>query len=225
MSQPLPVHHFTDVLCIWAYACQIRVDEVLEREGDAVALDRRFCSVFSEARDRLARSWADRGGLEGYGAHVRKVAERFDHIEVSDRVWAEVAPRSSLGAHVFLAAIRHLESNEEVPARAFAEATWRFRRAFFTEGRDIGRRAVQYEIAESLELPIAAIEGCLADSAAHAELAHDFALAKELDVSVSPTLVLNEGRQRLAGNVGYRVIAANVHELLRNPRGDAASWC
>ena len=222
---PLPVHHFTDVLCIWAYACQIRVDEVLEREGAAIALDRRFCSVFSEARDRLARSWEDRGGLAGYGAHVQKVAERFDHVEVSDRVWAEVAPRSSLGVHIFLAAIRQLESRSEVEAGAFAEATWRMRAAFFTDARDIGLRAVQYEVAESLGLPIAAIEDCLADGAAHAELAHDFALAKELDVSVSPTLVLNEGRQRLAGNVGYRVIAANVHELLRSPTGDDASWC
>ena len=66
MSKPLPIHHFTDILCIWAYACQIRVDELLEREGDAIALDRRFCSVFGEARDRLARSWEDRGGLKGY---------------------------------------------------------------------------------------------------------------------------------------------------------------
>lgn len=221
----LTVHHFTDLLCVWAYACQIRVDELLQAEGESIALDRRFCSVFSEARDRLARSWKDRGGLAGYGAHVQKVAERFDHIEVSDKVWSEVAPRSSLGAHIFLAAVRHLEEHAEVPAGAFADASWAFREAFFREGRDIGLRAVQYEVAERLELPIAAIEGCLAESAAHAELAHDFALAKELDVTVSPTLVLNEGRQRLAGNVGYRVIAANVHELLRSPTGDDASWC
>ena len=225
MSKPLPIHHFTDILCIWAYACQIRVDELLEREGDAIALDRRFCSVFGEARDRLARSWEDRGGLGCYGAHVQKVAERFDHVELSDRVWSEVAPRSSLGAHIFLAAIRQLEAQEDVAEGSFAKASWSFREAFFAEGRDIGLRAVQYEVAESLELPIDAIEGCLADSAAHASLAHDFALAKELDVSVSPTLVLNDGRQRLAGNVGYRVIAANVHELLRSPAGDDASWC
>ncbi len=225
MSTPLRVHHFTDILCVWAYACQIRVDEVLETEGDAIALDRRFCSVFSEARDRLAEAWKDRGGLAGYGAHVQKVAERFDHIELSEKVWAEVAPRSSFGAHIFLAGIRHLEEHEEVRAGSFAEASWGFREAFFAQGRDIGHRAVQYEVAEALELPIAAIENSLADSAAHAELAADFALAKELDVRVSPTLVLNEGRQRLAGNVSYRVIAANIHELLRSPGGEDASWC
>ena len=41
---------------------------------------------------------------------------------------------------------------------------------------------------------------------------------------LSPSLVMNEGRQHLNGNVGYRVIEANVHELLRKPV-DEMSWC
>jgi hypothetical protein len=36
--------------------------------------------------------------------------------------------------------------------------------------------------------------------------------------------VLNEGRQHLNGNVGYRVIEANVRELLHKP-ADEMSWC
>jgi len=37
-------------------------------------------------------------------------------------------------------------------------------------------------------------------------------------------LLFNEGRQVLTGNVGYRVIEANVRELLRVPV-DQSSWC
>lgn len=37
---------------------------------------------------------------------------------------------------------------------------------------------------------------------------------------VSPTLIFNEGRQRLNGNVGYRVIEANIRELRHNPPGE-----
>ena len=225
MSARLPVQHFTDLLCVWAYACQVRVDELVQAEGEAIDLDRRFCSIFGDAADRLAKSWEHRGGLAGYGAHVRSVAERFPHITVHEKCWAEVAPRSSLGAHIFLAGVRHLEREEAVSPGAFAQAAWAFREAFFGQGRDIGQRAVQYEVAETLGLPIGAIEDCLADSSAHAELAADFDLAKKLDVTVSPTLVLNDGRQRLAGNVGYRVLVANVRELLRQPTGDDASWC
>jgi predicted DsbA family dithiol-disulfide isomerase len=221
----LPVQHFTDILCVWAYASQIRVDQLMAEEGDKIALEPRFCSVFANARDRIARSWADRGGLAGYAEHVREVCDRFDHVTVHERTWAEAAPRSSLGAHIFLAAVRRLERDETVADGSFRRACWSFRDAFFAGGRDIGLRAVQYEVAEELELPIETIEGCLATSGAHAELAADFDQAKKLDVHVSPTMVLNDGRQLLAGNVGYRVIAANVRELLRSPRVDDASWC
>ena len=41
----------------------------------------------------------------------------------------------------------------------------------------------------------------------------------------SPTFELNEGRQKLFGNVGFRVIEANVREVLRDPNQDQASWC
>jgi hypothetical protein len=37
-------------------------------------------------------------------------------------------------------------------------------------------------------------------------------------------LVLNEGRQLLNGNVGYRVIEANIRELLVSNVVEA-SWC
>ena len=124
--EKLLVRHFSDLLCVWAYACQIRVDELLEHEGEHIDLDTRFCNVFSEARDRLALSWKDRGGLAGYGAHVQHVAERFEHITLSDKVWTEVAPRSSLGAHIFLAGVRRLEKREEVAQHAFTKAAWAF---------------------------------------------------------------------------------------------------
>lgn len=41
----------------------------------------------------------------------------------------------------------------------------------------------------------------------------------------SPSLVLNDGRQKLYGNVGFRLIDANIQELFREPRADDASWC
>jgi len=43
-------------------------------------------------------------------------------------------------------------------------------------------------------------------------------------VEASPGFVLNEGRQVLFGNVGYRVLEANMRELIREPAAGAASW-
>ena len=45
------------------------------------------------------------------------------------------------------------------------------------------------------------------------------------DRHFSPTFILNEGRQKLYGNVGYRVIEANLQELLKSPDASQASWC
>ena len=62
-------------------------------------------------------------------------------------------------------------------------------------------------------------------SEAVAALASDYDLSRKNSVAVSPTLIMNEGRQQLFGNVGYRLIEANVQELLRRPALDEASWC
>ncbi len=64
----------------------------------------------------------------------------------------------------------------------------------------------------------------LEDGQAYAALAEDYEIAGQSQVQGSPTFVLNEGRQKLYGNVGYRIIEANVQELLRDKR-DMASWC
>ncbi len=36
---------------------------------------------------------------------------------------------------------------------------------------------------------------------------------------------MNHGRQKLFGNVGYRLLEANVEELLRGASPSEASWC
>ena len=53
----------------------------------------------------------------------------------------------------------------------------------------------------------------------------DYKDAESLGVKGSPTMILNQGRQKLYGNVGYRIIEANIQELLRDPHPDQASWC
>jgi hypothetical protein len=45
-----------------------------------------------------------------------------------------------------------------------------------------------------------------------------------LKLEGSPSYILNDGRQKLYGNVGYRVIEANVTELLEHD-DNQLSWC
>jgi predicted DsbA family dithiol-disulfide isomerase len=69
------------------------------------------------------------------------------------------------------------------------------------------------------------VQDVIDSGAAHADFEADRRDQQTLMVQGSPTIILNEGRQKLFGNVGYDVIEANVLELLRSPAVGAASWC
>ncbi len=228
-TEPLDIDYFSDVLCIWAYAAEVRVHELEQAFGASVRVARRYCSVFGDTATRIGKGCSDRGGYQGFNRHVKEVAEQFDHIEVSPGLWLETRPPSSTGVHLFLNAVRlaeqaHREAvdREQRPSDL---AAWQLRLAFFRDGRDIASVAVQDDIAGALSLPKTAIQNEIASGRAYAALSSDLAASERLQVQGSPTFVLNEGRQKLYGNVGYRVIEANVQELLKAPPLDQASWC
>jgi predicted DsbA family dithiol-disulfide isomerase len=227
-SAPISVLHFSDVLCIWAYVASIRVDELCRSFGDAVGVDYHFCQVFGDTQAKLVEGWADRGGLAAYSEHVRSVAAGFDHVEVHPDVWVRSTPRSSLACHVFLHAAAQVLADAGAERRSgadpLADCIRAVRVAFFRDAVDVSQRARQLEIAEAHGLAPAAVEQALDSGRAFAGMAADLQLASRYDVAVSPTLVFNEGRQRLVGNVGFRIIEANVRELLRQPEAEA-SWC
>lgn len=224
--EPIRISYFSDVLCVWAYIAQIRLEELKATFEDKICIDYHFVPVFGVAREKLENRWRDRGGLKGYSDHVLEVAKKFNHITVHPQIWSQVTPVSSTSCHLFLHAIQLLETQGLIksPSNAFATATWALREAFFGKLANVADRKVQFDIAKELGLPIAKIKAQIDSGEAYAALTKDFELVKEHTVTVSPTLIFNEGRQRLNGNVGYRVIEANIRELLHNPPGEQ-SWC
>jgi predicted DsbA family dithiol-disulfide isomerase len=220
MSQPVvDIVHFSDVLCIWAYISQIRVEELETNFKDEVNIDYRFLPVFGDVAGKMEAQWADRGGIAGYAAHVQEVAAKFEHVEISPQVWTANRPTSSLPAHLVLCGVRVLHGAKDVQRVLRA-----LRRAFFVELVDISNNEALLEVTGQAGVDLKALEEVLDSGAAHAQLASDLAAATQSAARSSPTLIFNEGRQTLAGNVGYRVLEANVRELLRSP-GDQKSWC
>lgn len=218
------IQYFSDVLCVWAYVSQRRIDELQATFGDRVCVDAHFVSVFGDAHGKLERGWSERGGAAGYSAHVREVCARMGRPDVHDECWMKHTPRSSMAAHLYLAAVRVAEVDGALEPGSFDRATRRLRTAFFEEARNVADHAEQRRIVESLGLSPDVIEERIESGAAHASLSRDFDLVKNNGIAMSPTLLFNEGRQRLNGNVGYRVIEANVRELLENAQ-IPASWC
>lgn len=222
--QPVEILHFTDVLCVWAYASQPRMDALRDTFGAEIVVRNHFVPVFGDTRSKLARGWSERGGAVGYASHVREICSGFGLDRVHAKTWAEIAPRSSLSCHLFLRAIGGAEADGEVPHGSMDLVTTAMRAAFFEEGRDIGQRDEQRRLALGHGLAVADIDRRIDDGQAYAHFSRDLELVREHHVDLSPTLIFNEGRQRLNGNVGYRVIEANVRELLAGPSA-GASWC
>lgn len=218
------ITHFSDVLCVWAYVSQIRVDELRSSFPERVELSYRYFHVFGNVAKKMEASWKDRGGFGGYSEHVRSVVGQFGHVVLHPEAWVRNTPHSSMPAHVLLCALRLLEADGGVPPGTQERVAWEIRQAFFRDALDISQQNVLLTIAGGLGLPVRAIEDTLNSGAAHAALCEDLDLARAQAIQASPTLLFNEGRQRLTGNVGYRIIEANIRELLERAP-DQLSWC
>lgn len=220
MATPLAVTYFSDLLCVWAYVAQPRLDELLATHGADIAVTHRFVGVFGDAHGKLEAAWAGRGGFDAYAAHVVQTVAKFPGTPLHPDVWTKVRPRSSLSPHLMVKAVEAVASPQVA-----ASAAWALRRGFFVEAADIGQAHVQRELLAPLGVDLAAADAALEDGRAHALLAADHAAAEKARIEGSPTFLLNEGRQKLYGNVGFRVISANIRELLRAPQDGEASWC
>ncbi len=218
---PIEVTYFSDVLCVWAYVSQARMTAVEDKFGDSVRIRHRFCSVFGDTTEKIKMSWKEKGGYQGFNQHLRHVAEKFPHIQVHPDIWLNTRPASSASPHLFLKAVQLWDSDSKI----FDQVMWALRSAFFRDCRDISRWGVQCEIAEASGAKIGAIEDLIHSGIAFARLAADYQDADKMRIEGSPSLVLNDGRQKLYGNVGFRLIDANIQELFREPRADDASWC
>jgi predicted DsbA family dithiol-disulfide isomerase len=222
--EQVKISYFTDALCVWAYVSQIRMDELKANFKDAVQLDSRYFHVFGNVANKMDTTWRERGGVPAYRRHVREVVEKFGHVSLNEKTWKTDVPRSSMPAHLFLCAIRCVELSGKCRSSSDDRAAWAVREAFFRQGRDVSNKRVLLEIAESIGLSASEIENAIATGAAHAALSEDLELARTQSINASPTLLFNEGRQRLTGNVGYRIIEANIRELLEGA-SDQLSWC
>jgi len=230
---PVRVSHFSDVLCFWAYAAQRRLDELAKTFGEDIVIDTRYCSIFPDAWGKIEKNWKDKGGFSGFNQHLIEAQKNFPHVDVNERLWLETRPCTSASGHMFLKAVELVERDSclgDPIQKSYLEqlvprAAWALRCAFFVEAKDISDWRVHREVSQSLGIDYAQVEEKIRSSQAVAQLAIDYSLSQEYGVEGSPTFIMNDGRQKLFGNVGYRLLEANVQELLRPSTGDEASWC
>lgn len=219
MAKKIALTYYSDVLCVWAYISQARIDEVAAKFSDEVSVNYRFCSVFGDTAHKIGIGWAARGGYEEFANHLREVVSEFGHIKLHPEVWQRDRPTSSAPAHLLLKAVQRVDERQ---CRAVLRE---LRLAFFERCLDISRWSVLMAVLEVVGVSVNDVREAIDSGAPHADLEADRRDQQILMVQGSPTIIFNEGRQTLYGNVGYGVIEANIKELLRSPVAGAASWC
>lgn len=219
MAKPLSLTFYSDVLCIWAHIAQARLDEVKQQFSEQVEVGYRFCSVFGDTVHKLAVGWTDKGGYEGFAKHLHEVVSSFYHITLHPQIWVHTRPLSSTPAHLVLKAVQRVEPDQ------CDTLLCDLRRAFFEQGLDIGSREILESVIEKAGISVDAVRIIIDSGQAFADLEADTRDKQGLMIQGSPTFILNDGRQKLYGNVGYGVIESNIKELLRSPVAGSASWC
>ena len=219
MSDRITIDYFTDVLCVWAWIAQPRLQELNEGWEDRVTVRHRYLDIFGDAHHKIREAWGGDEGFANFSRHVHQTAEAYPEIAVHRDIWQYTQPASSLAAHL------HIKGAEIISGEELArEYALEIRKAFFLEARDVGHADVLSQLARGINIPFDQLRQALDDGTALALLSNDLRDAQQQHLRGSPTWVLKEGRQVLFGNVGYRILHANIEELLRTDAG-GGSWC
>lgn len=215
----LTIDYYSDVLCVWAWIAQRRIDELNTQFDDQIEWKFHYTDIFGNTGAKIQGQWLDRGLYDGFSKHVVKSAAGFENAPVNPKIWSKVRPTTSANAHLFLKAVELACGTTASISSAFA-----LRQAFFVEAKDISDLSVLCGLLKTLGLDDKPVSQAVNDGTAIAALMSDYQQAKQLGIKGSPSYVLDSGRQTLYGNVGYRVLHANIEELLKTP-ADEASWC
>ena len=219
MDKPLTIHYYSDILCVWAWVAERRNQELLSQWENKIQFEHHYLDLFCDTQKRIGEGWHKKGGFDGFAKHVEQSATPYTEAAIHADIWSKIRPSTSANAHLAIKAAS-IVSNSKT-AESFALA---LRQAFFVHALDIGQLEVIYEVAEDNALNKTEIRECIRNGQAIAALFSDNKLALQQRIQGSPSWIMNNGRQLLYGNVGYRVLQANVEELLKNPQQEA-SWC
>lgn len=216
---PILIDYYTDVLCVWAWIAQPRLEELHRQWGSQIGIHHRYIDIFGNARSKIPAQWGSDDGYQKFHDHIVHSAEPYDHSDIHPDIWTRVRPNSSVTAHLILKAIDIVGDEKQVD-----EMSGKMREQFFVRAVDIGNLEILLNMSVDIGLSRNDLLSVLHDGQAMAALSADLRSARDNSIKGSPSWVLNNGRQILYGNVGYRILSSNIEELIKHPV-EEASWC
>ncbi len=219
MSKVLVIDYYSDILCVWAWIAQRRLDELTKKLGNTIEIRYRYLDVFGDAVNKIPDQWCGKGGYNGFAKHVVESAAPYDDALINSDIWQKTRPTSSANIHLVLKAAELVFGK-----RDSIQLALNCRKAFFIEAKDISQLELLFTLIEAAGLDANLIRETLNDGTAMAALMGDYQQAKAQHLKGSPSYIIDNGRQVLYGNVGYRILLANIEEQLKTPKNEA-SWC
>lgn len=209
MSKPIIVEYFTDVLCVWAWVSQQRIERLQQALGNKVDLKFRYLDVFGDTQTKMQTQWADRGLYQGFAEHVEKSASCEPNAVINPEIWRDIQPTTSSNAHLMLKAVELAYSAEKSSEMAAV-----IRKAFYINAFDISQLSILLKLMKEQWLDDNKIQSYVDNGKAIAALMTDYQYAKQQSLKGSPTYIIDGGRQVLFGNVSYPILLANIQEHL-----------
>lgn len=217
MSSPLVVDYYSDVLCVWAWIAQRRIDELTQQLGNKIDIKHHYLDVFGDAVNKIPTQWHDRGGYEGFSAHVIESASAYEYAQINTEIWSKIRPTSSANPHLVLKAVELSYSRQHS-----IELALKCRQVFFVDAQDISNIDILFVLIEQAGLDCEKVNKAIVNGSAMAALMGNYQQAKTLGLKGSPSYIIDNGRQILYGNVGYRVLLANIEALLNKLKSEAS---
>jgi len=219
MNHKVTIDYYSDVLCVWAWIAQKRLDELNKNLVDKIEIRYHYMDIFGDSKEKMDLQWANKGHFNGFSEHVLEAAKPYPDAVISVDIWKKVKPTTSANVHLILKSIE-LQYGTKISA----DMAKVFRKSFFINLQDISNLNVLYQLADKNDLDSSLIKEFINNGKALALLMTDYQQAQKLSLKGSPTYIIDNGRQVLFGNVGYRVLLANIEEQLNRPISEA-SWC
>ena len=60
MNRTLTIDYYTDILCVWAWIAQRRIEELNNELGDKIAIRYHYLDIFGDVAKKMNVSWKDK---------------------------------------------------------------------------------------------------------------------------------------------------------------------
>ena len=65
-SSPIVIDYYSDLLCIWAWIAQPRLDELRSQYSGQLTIRHRFVDIFGDSHRKTTRQWGAENGFANF---------------------------------------------------------------------------------------------------------------------------------------------------------------